>query len=204
MKTYRQKLLPQVMQVIADLAEANGSTMKSISTQLQGQNLVKPNNLPVQVKRALKQGLETGLIKQRSGKYRLGLDAKDYAIYKSFMMMEETGSKHHRRKRKKIKRRRKHKEYNSDSDVSIDDTQNDSDDTEYAEDDYPDDEKSSRKNRKFKSRGKTRRRKQRKNVGKSDKISSKTAQEDYTKNDAALCDNPDCLCNMKLDKHGTN
>ncbi|CAH0561208.1 unnamed protein product [Brassicogethes aeneus] len=195
------------MQVIADLGEANGSTMKSISTQLQEHNLVKPSNLPVQVKRALKQGLETGLIKQRSGKYRLGLDAKDYAIYKSFMMMEETGSKHHRRKRKKIKRRRKPKDFNSDSEASVEDTLEDTptdDEPEYPEDDYPANETSSRKHRKFKARRKSRRRRQqRRYIRKMDKTSSRTAEEDHTNNDAALCDNPDCLCNMKLENNGT-
>lgn len=38
----------------------------------------------MQVRRALEHGLHSGLIKQRSGKFRLGLDRRDYAIFRRF------------------------------------------------------------------------------------------------------------------------
>jgi len=38
----------------------------------------------MQVHRALEHGLKSGLIKHRRGKYCLGLDKRDYAIFKRF------------------------------------------------------------------------------------------------------------------------
>nr|CAH7738875.1 unnamed protein product [Callosobruchus chinensis] len=82
------RFLPGVMQAIADLRDSQGSTQKKIIDYIQTAvtmtNLSPmPRNIPVQVKRALQHGVSRGLIKQRSGKYRLALDQKDFTIYKS-------------------------------------------------------------------------------------------------------------------------
>lgn len=81
------RLLPSVMEAIASLKEKQGSTQRQILDHIA--NTLKKNkegsrNVTVQVRRALEHGLQSGLIKHRSGKFTLGLDRKDYAIFRRF------------------------------------------------------------------------------------------------------------------------
>ncbi|XP_076267453.1 uncharacterized protein LOC143200733 [Rhynchophorus ferrugineus] len=86
------KLLPNVMEAIANLKERRGSTQKQIIEHLT-HILKKSNNgirnVTMQVRRALEHGLHSGLIKQKSGKYSLGLDKRDYAIFRRFRQVNE-------------------------------------------------------------------------------------------------------------------
>lgn len=83
------RLLQSVMQAIVDLREYGGSTHCRIFDYLQGViNCMdirpRPRGLSQQVKKALFHGIENGLLKQKSGKFSLALNPKDFAIFKSF------------------------------------------------------------------------------------------------------------------------
>lgn len=83
------RLLQSVMQAICDLREIGGSTQCKISEYLDGViNCLnirpRPRGLALQVRNALNHGIENGLIKQKGGKFSLALNAKDFAIFKSF------------------------------------------------------------------------------------------------------------------------
>ncbi|CAH1993177.1 unnamed protein product [Acanthoscelides obtectus] len=102
------RFLPGVMQAIADLKDSRGSTQNKIIDYIQTAvtmtNLSpKPRNIAIQVKKALQHGVSRGLINQRSGKYRLALDQKDFTIYKS---LKKTGSLPLRRAPKSAKLRK--------------------------------------------------------------------------------------------------
>ncbi|KAJ8946793.1 hypothetical protein NQ314_008776 [Rhamnusium bicolor] len=84
---HQPRLLTAVMEAIANLKDGKGSTQKRIIDQVQcllNSKNVSLRNVTVHIRKALKHGVESGLIKQKGGKFKLGLDTKDYAIFKSF------------------------------------------------------------------------------------------------------------------------
>lgn len=107
------RLLTAVMEAIANLKEGSGSTQKRIIDQVQcllSANKMTFRNPVVHIKKALRHGVQTGLIKQKAGKFRLGLDSKDYAIFKNFQKLrkkKELPLREHRRRRKRSRRRRR-------------------------------------------------------------------------------------------------
>ncbi|XP_050305957.1 serine/arginine-rich splicing factor 11-like [Anthonomus grandis grandis] len=104
------RLLQSVMEAIAMLKEKQGSSQKQIIEHVT--NLLKKNkdgarNVTMQVRRALDHGLHTGLIRHRSGKYVLGLDKRDYAIFRRFRQIAPSPTACRRRRRGKRGRRRR-------------------------------------------------------------------------------------------------
>lgn len=88
-KGKQPRLIQSVMQAIVHLRETDGSNLCRIVEYLQAvvnrRNLdPRPRGLAVQVKKALTHGIENGLIKNRGGKFSLALNARDFAIFKSF------------------------------------------------------------------------------------------------------------------------
>lgn len=108
------RLLQSVMQAICDLREIGGSTNCKIVEYLDGvincRNIKpRPRGLALQVKKALNYGLEHGLIKQRGGKFTLALNAKDFAIFKSFRSYDPIFSDTRMKKRKRVNNRKSKK-----------------------------------------------------------------------------------------------
>ncbi|KAJ8916838.1 hypothetical protein NQ315_005845 [Exocentrus adspersus] len=108
-----RRLLTAVMEAIAELKEGHGSTQKRIIERVQ--DLLTTNNLSFKnpaahIRKALMQGVQTGLIKHKGGKFKLGLDSKDYAIFKSFQKRKtrkELPVKELRRRRRRRRGRRR-------------------------------------------------------------------------------------------------
>lgn len=70
------KMLPMVLQAIADLRENRGSTAKNIIDRVQHvlekpKPQVKAKNVVTQVKRAIKHAVDVGIVQQRSGRYKI-------------------------------------------------------------------------------------------------------------------------------------
>lgn len=112
------RLLPDVMQAIVDLKEGHGSTQNKILEHIQGiintkKITPRPRNVTMQIRRALKHGVQNGLLKQRGGKFVLGIHPRDFALFKSFQQMGSLSSccnkckRGKRGKRRGRKRRRK-------------------------------------------------------------------------------------------------
>lgn len=107
------RLLTAVMEAIANLKEGRGSTQKRIIDQVQcllTANKMSLRNPTIHIKKALRHGVHTGLIKQKGGKFKLGLDSKDYAIFKEFQKLrkkKELPLREHRRGRRRRKKSRK-------------------------------------------------------------------------------------------------
>lgn len=112
----KPRLLNEVMEAIASLRETKGSTMKRIIDQVEASMKMRKKNVkhnPLPIVKALKHGVQTGLIKRKNGKYKLGLDAKDYSVYKNFQRMmhfdegyREARGRRRRRRRSRSRRRR--------------------------------------------------------------------------------------------------
>lgn len=77
------RMLANVLKAIADMKDNRGSSIRKIVEQVaHGSPIVnkagkKPRNVTMQVRRALRHGVNTGLLVQHAGKYRLGLDEAD-------------------------------------------------------------------------------------------------------------------------------
>lgn len=107
------RMLNEVMDAIADLKESQGSTMrqilKHVGSHTGNKRSSKVSSQPVL--KALKQGIEMGLIKRNKGKFKLGMDSKDFAVYKIFQkkqlsskaLVDRSGR---RRRRRRTSRRR--------------------------------------------------------------------------------------------------
>ncbi|XP_018576411.1 splicing regulatory glutamine/lysine-rich protein 1-like [Anoplophora glabripennis] len=128
------RLLTAVMEAIANLKEGRGSTQKRIIDQVQcllSANKMTFRNPVVHIKKALRHGVHTGLIKQKGGKFRLGLDSKDYAIFKNFQKLKKREHpvrehKRGKRRRKRSKRRRKRRRSSADEDATASGSASDS------------------------------------------------------------------------------
>ncbi|XP_018576412.1 uncharacterized protein LOC108914959 [Anoplophora glabripennis] len=127
------RLLPDVMQAIVDLKEGHGSTQNKILEHIQGVINTKkitprPRNVTMQIRRALKHGVQNGLLKQRGGKFVLGIHPRDFALYKSFQQMGSLNSCCNKcrrgkkgKKRGRRRRRKRHMGDFSDTDYSAKD-----------------------------------------------------------------------------------
>lgn len=76
------RMLANVLKAIADMKDNRGSSIRKIVDQVATNNVInkngtKPRNVTMQVRRALRHGINTGLLVQHAGKYRLGLDERD-------------------------------------------------------------------------------------------------------------------------------
>lgn len=101
------RLIQSVMQAIVDLKESGGSTHSRIVEYLQGvincKNITpRPRGLAVQVKKALKHGINNGLVKQRNTKFSMALNARDFAIFKGFRAYDPIFGGYVKKKIKKI------------------------------------------------------------------------------------------------------
>ncbi|KAJ8936382.1 hypothetical protein NQ318_010789 [Aromia moschata] len=82
---------------------------------LSAKNIVNDLIMPMKVRRALKHGVQNGLLMQKSGKFQLGMRPKDFAVYKIFRHMEplsgcgkcKKGRGRGRRGRRRRRRRRR-------------------------------------------------------------------------------------------------
>nr|CAH7738930.1 unnamed protein product [Callosobruchus chinensis] len=112
---YTPQLLNQVLDTIASMKDANGSPPQKIMQRLVTAHNVPAKKVQLVVKKALRSGIKSGLIKEvPGGKYKLGMDKRDYKVLKKFQKLEEEiGSElpvrqvRRRRKRSKRSKRRK-------------------------------------------------------------------------------------------------
>lgn len=212
-------LLAHVIKAIADLKDHNGSSTKNIIGQVRAyaaQMSPLPRNLTMQVRSALRHGLDTGLLKHRGGKYRLGLDARDYATYRNFKKLgvADYPYRQHRRRRRKGKKSRRRRRRSHDRMQLLDagyggysseeDSLSDIDSDPY-----------DRGGRRRKGRRKGRRRRRRHHEayslkrGRSPVLKDRKDDDhrdrshsrfDYDNSnecpDVMTCDNPECLCNL--------
>lgn len=77
-------LLTHVLQAVADLRELNGSTLKRIVEAVQANVCnskckISPNNLAIQVKRAVCHAVNAGVVMQKSGKFKLAIGPESCA-----------------------------------------------------------------------------------------------------------------------------
>ncbi|CAH1994604.1 unnamed protein product [Acanthoscelides obtectus] len=103
---HRPRYLDEIMEVIVNMKEAKGSTSRRILDRVHNLLILKRKKGkvdPTQIKKALVRGVECGVLMKKNGKYKLGLDTKDYAIYRSW-----TG-KHARQARTRSRRSRRKK-----------------------------------------------------------------------------------------------
>ncbi|XP_074030974.1 uncharacterized protein isoform X1 [Leptinotarsa decemlineata] len=99
------RLFNEVLDAIAHLREKKGSSTKTIMSQVDSILSMKRKQLRSdanQFYKALKHGLATGLITEKSGRYRLGLQPREYKVFRDFqrMMVCDDYSRQHRRGRK--------------------------------------------------------------------------------------------------------
>ncbi|GJQ65252.1 hypothetical protein Trydic_g7380 [Trypoxylus dichotomus] len=100
------RMLPYVMQAVADLTDISGSSTRKILDQVTTAiNLLnmkpKPRNVVMHVKRALKHAVENGILKHRAGKYRLNLVSKP--------TVKDNGLKVRSRRVRTVRRHRRHR-----------------------------------------------------------------------------------------------
>lgn len=106
-KKARPKMLNEVMDAIANLKEPKGSTMKRIVNQLEANFMLSRKSIKMTpIIKALKHGVKMGLIKRHKGKFKLGLDPKDYAVYKTFQKRLKTRETCNRKRCKSKKGKR--------------------------------------------------------------------------------------------------
>ncbi|KAJ8936392.1 hypothetical protein NQ318_010799 [Aromia moschata] len=108
--SHQPRLLTAVMEAIASLKEGKGSTQKKIIEQVQtslSSKNASVRNVMVQIRRAIRHGVESGLIKQKGGKFRLGLASKDYAVFRNFQKIDKGGDAPVREHRRRGRRRRR-------------------------------------------------------------------------------------------------
>lgn len=112
------KLLVHVLHALADLKDARGSTLRKITDQVQiainlSRTKPKPKNVLGQVRRALRHGVQTGVLKHRAGKFRLATATEiNHALKRS------VGRRSARKKaiitgkrKKRVRRRRSRRHY---------------------------------------------------------------------------------------------
>ncbi|KAG5882678.1 hypothetical protein JTB14_026089 [Gonioctena quinquepunctata] len=77
------------MDSIATLKEFKGSAPNRIQDHIVSGQRNPLKNARFQIKNALKTGLKTGLLREVCGKFKLGLDPKDYTVFKNFCRLEK-------------------------------------------------------------------------------------------------------------------
>ncbi|KAJ8959587.1 hypothetical protein NQ318_021765 [Aromia moschata] len=107
--SHQPRLLTAVMEAIASLKEGKGSTQKKIIEQVQtslSSKNASVRNVMVQIRRAIRHGVESGLIKQKGGeKIDKGGDAP----------VREHRRRGRRRRRRSRRRRRRRRSMEDDS-----------------------------------------------------------------------------------------
>nr|CAI5859540.1 unnamed protein product [Callosobruchus analis] len=105
---HRPRYLDEIMEVIVNMKEVKGSTSRRILDRVHNLLVLKRKKGkvdPLQIKKALAKGVECGVLRKKDGKYRLGLDAKDYVIYRNWaekhtrQARRVDGARRHRRER---------------------------------------------------------------------------------------------------------
>ncbi|XP_057665003.1 probable splicing factor, arginine/serine-rich 7 [Diorhabda carinulata] len=79
--------LGEVMDTIANFKDSKGSPPDKILGAIVSQKKVPIRNPSLQMRKALKNGLETGLLKEMNGKFKLCLSNREYSRFKNFAMM---------------------------------------------------------------------------------------------------------------------
>lgn len=123
------RFLSDVMQAIVDLKEGHGSTQNKILEHIQSiintkRIIPRPRNVTMQIRRALKHGVQNGLLKQRGGKFLLGIHPRDFALFKSFQQMGSLNTccnkcKRGRRGKKRGKKKRRKRDMGDFSDTDF-------------------------------------------------------------------------------------
>lgn len=104
------KLLPRVLEALSDLK--HGSTLKKITDQVHAAIRLskvrpRPRNVLGQVRRALKHGVQTGLLRHRAGRFRLATAKEINQVLKfGYVTGRRRGGTAMRRKRGSRKRKR--------------------------------------------------------------------------------------------------
>ncbi|VEN57606.1 unnamed protein product [Callosobruchus maculatus] len=102
---HHPRYLNEIMEVIVNMKEVKGSTSRRILDRVHNLLVLKRKKGkvdPLQIKKALAKGVEYGVLRKKDGKYRLGLDAKDYIIYRNWTEKHDRqtrrvyGAKRHR------------------------------------------------------------------------------------------------------------
>lgn len=109
---YKSKLMSEVLNCIADLKDVKGSPQHKIVDYILLSKKIPAKKAEILVKQTLKSGVRSGLIKEIDGKYKLGMDRKEYNVLKgmysegkkagSLPIME---SRRRRAKRRRSRRR---------------------------------------------------------------------------------------------------
>ncbi|CAH1972046.1 unnamed protein product [Acanthoscelides obtectus] len=85
----KPQVLAQVLDTIASMRDVNGSPPQKIMQRLMVAHKVPAKKAELVFKKALRSGVKFGLIKQvPGGKYKLGMDKKDYQVFKKFQKLE--------------------------------------------------------------------------------------------------------------------
>lgn len=87
----KEDFLTEVMDTIASLKDSKGSPADKILDRIIYRRRSPLKNASLKVKKALKTGLKSGLIKEVGGKFKLGLGNADYAIFKNFKKLDAGG-----------------------------------------------------------------------------------------------------------------
>ncbi|CAH1183381.1 unnamed protein product [Phaedon cochleariae] len=140
MKTPHPRFFDEVLDAIATLKDARGTPAKRVIEKVE-RNLSKKasfKNPAAQIQKALKFGVDKGLITESGGHFKLGLNNKEYKLYKDFKRMSGSGlSREHKRRGGKRKRRRSRRrgrrrsrkgslDEAGDSDLEVSDSRSDS------------------------------------------------------------------------------
>nr|CAH7748207.1 unnamed protein product [Callosobruchus chinensis] len=132
---HRPQYLDEIMEVIVSMKDVKGSTSRRILDRVHSLLELKRKNGKVrssQIKKALAKGVECGVLIKKDGKYTLGLDAKDYLIYRNWteryarQTRRACGAKRHRRgKRMRSRSPYTQRERRSSSSYEADDNESD-------------------------------------------------------------------------------
>lgn len=135
-KKNHPRMLANVLKAIADMKDNRGSSIRKIVDQVATSNLInktgtKTRNVTMQVRRALRHGINTGLLVQHGGKYRLGLEERDNLPVKEVRRRRKKGKKGGRRRRRRGRRVRRRSSRVSSKSLSDTETSPVSDETSY-------------------------------------------------------------------------
>ncbi|CAH1183382.1 unnamed protein product [Phaedon cochleariae] len=108
MKSKQPRFLNEVMDAIAVLKDSKGSPAKKVIERVE-KGISKVSNLrnPVgQIQKALLYGVDNGLITQNGGNFKLGLNNKEYQLFKDFKSLSGDGLfREHRRRGRRGRRK---------------------------------------------------------------------------------------------------
>lgn len=96
------QILSEVIQTLAKFKDSKGSLPSKIIKHIQAST----NLPPTKIKRALITGLKSGVIKAVGGKFKLGLQRNELAVFRSFLKSDASARQVRRRGGKRGSRRR--------------------------------------------------------------------------------------------------